>query len=236
MNQLYLKPNYFVGIDFETFYAPDYSLSSPEIGQDYAKYVNHPKFDAYLVAIVTETMRWVGRPSLAPWHELGGKVAVAHNAPFDYHVFERLRELGAITAPSPAGWHCTAYSLTAPRGRLSLKDAWRLHFNETVNKQPRDDMSGRRFDELAETERVNLSAMCVSDADKARQLAIHGAGARFCRSHDAIAFLGDPHDTLAQLDAARALVNKLEARAAKMEAALMREKVDLLFGKASGDE
>lgn len=100
----------FVAVDFETYFSKDYSLETLTPW----KYVNHPAFNAYLVALHYWTgekhWQWVGKPTDAPWEFLIslGIPFVSHNASFDALVYFRCRQLGEIKFPEPDQWHCTA--------------------------------------------------------------------------------------------------------------------------------
>ena len=79
-------------IDYETFYSKDCSITS---GLD--NYLDHPDYDAYMVAIYSEdNFAWVGPPEMAPWDQLEGHRVVAHNRSFDQPVHEDLIEKGKI--------------------------------------------------------------------------------------------------------------------------------------------
>jgi hypothetical protein len=106
-----------VAIDFETFYASDYSVQ--DLG--YSAYVADPRFDALLVAVSDGVNSYACHPRRFPWAALNGKTLIAHNAAFDQAVFRRLQETRFIPKDvQPAGWHDTAALcayIGAPRPR-----------------------------------------------------------------------------------------------------------------------
>lgn len=178
-----------VAIDFETFYdsKTEYSLTklSP------AQYVEHEKFDPYLIAISghdifdetkprhpdtyyaveklidgeTEVQLYVGRPErFNSWDRLNGRILLAHNAGFDQVVFERCEELGRIPKLDGVEWNCTA-DLTAFLGvSRSLKDAMKYLFDKEISKAVRSSMDGRHDYDLNEQELTDLIRYGGDDA------------------------------------------------------------------------
>ena len=176
-----------VAIDFETYYEDERAPLAPpdccSIGAckgDYDAYAAHPRFEAYLVAVVDGVNRsFVGHPKDAPWGRLHGSVVVAHNAAFEHAIFRHLRRCGIIAADlAPAAWHCTAADPAAPKGRRSLIDAAALHLGAEVDKAPRAAMAGRRWEDLTPDEQVALREYCAQDATLALRLALKGVGMR----------------------------------------------------------
>ena len=66
-------------IDFETYYSALVSIAKMSTYQ----YVNHPEFLAFLVAIYSPDLEFVGNPENFDWRRLDGYLLVAHNASFD---------------------------------------------------------------------------------------------------------------------------------------------------------
>src|SRR6266496_4033959 len=86
----------YAAVDFESFFDDECSVSL--LGVD--GYLAHPKFEAYLVSVVTFTGgSWVGHPKNAPWEEISGDnwEWVAHNASFDERVFQHLQATGIVS-------------------------------------------------------------------------------------------------------------------------------------------
>lgn len=128
-----------IGIDFETYYSGDYSVK--KLGTH--RYVNDPRFDAYLVAIWSEAFQWCGHPKDAPWGEIDGLMWVSHNAQFDMAVFRRLQELGIVHADSgPCAWHDTAALASYLQAPRKLAGAARELIGMEVDKTIRDQMKG----------------------------------------------------------------------------------------------
>ncbi len=87
-----LKPEDGVAVDFETYYDKDYSLTTMSTWN----YVMHERFDAYLVAISGQGIKFVGHPRDFDWMSIAGKILVMHNAGFDELVIKRLMEKEVI--------------------------------------------------------------------------------------------------------------------------------------------
>ncbi len=135
----HLVPSRVTAVDFETYYAKDYSVK--ELGTH--RYVNDPRFDAYLVAIFGEHIRWVGHPKDAPWGEIDGETWVSHNAQFDMAVFNRLQELGTIhTDSGPCHWHDTAALASYLQAPRNLAGASKELIGMELNKAVRAQMEG----------------------------------------------------------------------------------------------
>jgi hypothetical protein len=131
-----------VAMDFETYYAEDYSVE--DLGA--WAYAQHPKFEAYCVSLVWGTVgqEWVGHPSQAPWHVLKGRTAIAHNVLFEISVVARLLQEGVIPQDcQPEAWRDTAdlaaYFCLARRRRL--EDVMKA-FHVQVSKDPRSRAKG----------------------------------------------------------------------------------------------
>lgn len=129
-------------IDFETFYDSSYSLREMSVSQ----YVNDPRFDAYLVAIIGPGVSYSGSPEKAPWDKIANKIWVSHNMAFDFQVWQRLLELGKVKeGEDPAEWHCTANLCAYLQAPRSLKDAMKALYNLEMSKDVRDDMKGLKY-------------------------------------------------------------------------------------------
>lgn len=155
-------------VDFETFYSNEYTIKDMGV----TAYVNDPRFDAYMVAIVGDDgLEWCGDPKLAPWEKLSGHTWISHNAAFDEQVFDRLVRDGHIKAGiAPTDWWCTscmAVYLQAPR---SLAGAVKQLLGEHVDKSQRTAQQGRR----ATTEELNndpaLREYTLNDSRKCLEL------------------------------------------------------------------
>jgi hypothetical protein len=136
-------------IDFETYYDKDYSVA----GGHPHTYCQDPKFDPYLVSLVNDRgLKWAGHPSEAPWDDTLGDLLVAHNAAFDWEVYDRCVELGIIPAKharTPLDWICTADMSRYFQGGRSLAGAMYGFFKKKRDKSLRDnDMKGKGWADI----------------------------------------------------------------------------------------
>ena len=148
-------------LDYETYY--DKSCSIRTLGP--LGYFSHPDFDAYMVSVVgTDGTSFVGSPKDFNWSLLNGNIVLSHNASFD----ETLYLYGATHSwwpeISPAAWHCTADMAAYVRLPRALKGAAGAAFGLTVDKSTRDNMSGKRWEEMTEEFRKEVSDYALQDA------------------------------------------------------------------------
>lgn len=147
-------------IDYETFYSKDCSITS---GLD--NYLDHPDYDAYMVAIYSEdNFAWVGPPEMAPWDQLEGHRVVAHNRSFDQPVHEDLIEKGKIPDVSFGDFQCTADMSAYLGWGRSLKESLKNAFGYEMAKDVRDNMKGRKFEDLSDEEKMDLAKYALDDA------------------------------------------------------------------------
>lgn len=166
-------------IDFETYYASHYSVST--LGP-YA-YTHHPEFDAYMVAVHEVVpageagYRFCGEPGNMDWARLQGSLLVAHNTGFDKAVFTRLQELGIIPTDLNVEWADTAdlaAYLSAPR---NLKGAAEQLLAEQPDKTVREEMRGVTWAEAVERGwKARLTEYCASDAALCARLWLEYSG------------------------------------------------------------
>jgi DNA polymerase I-like protein with 3'-5' exonuclease and polymerase domains len=147
-------------IDYETYYDKDCSVK-----KGLENYLNHPDFDAYMVSIYSDdNFAWVGHPKDAPWDRLKGHQVLAHNRGFDEAVHRKLVKDGIIPPHEFGEWHCTA-DLSAYRTHpRSLKDATKSVFNYDMDKGVRDDMKGRRYEDISHDEKIALANYALLDS------------------------------------------------------------------------
>ncbi len=129
-----------VAVDFETFYTSEYSVK--ELG--HWAYCHDPRFDAYLVAITDGERTCVCAPRQFPWATIAGRRWLSHNRDFDRAVFERLREIGAIS-PNTAGpveWHCSAALAAFLQLPRDLAGTVKAVFGQSLDKAPRSRAKG----------------------------------------------------------------------------------------------
>lgn len=178
-----------VAVDYETYYdsKAGYSLTamSPQ------NYCADERFDAYLVAIcgndifkvdagdfvtcdvppgIYKTLEdgrqlYIGKPAeFRYWHNLNGRILLAHNAGFDSVVTDELMKRHIIPELKDIEWKCTAdlsAFLMAPR---NLKGAMKELFGKEISKAVRAGMDGRHDYELNEQEYKDLVEYGGSDA------------------------------------------------------------------------
>lgn len=157
-------------IDFETFYSKDVSINE----QGIYGYLRHPEQDIYLVSISgTDGTRFTGHPKDAPWATIcaGEPTWLSHNTGFDLPVFMRLQELGhAPEYLRLKDWHDTA-DLAAFLGYpRSLKEAAFHLLGIPVNKDTRDKMKGKRWDDMDPAFKEEVVAYAQADADNCLKL------------------------------------------------------------------
>lgn len=137
-------------VDFETYYDDECTIRT--LGG--SNYVDHPSFDAYLVAIATNTgCKYVGHPNDFDWSCISGSDWnwIAHNASFDELVYNREVEKGKLPAGNtPAVWHCTADMMAYMGFPRDLKQGVKYGLGEDISKATRDLMAGQRWEEMTE--------------------------------------------------------------------------------------
>ena len=148
-------------LDTETFYSKEYSVSNA----GYWHYTHDDRFDCYLLTIAGDNgFEYCGRPEDFDWSLLEGSVLVSHNAPFDRAVVARLVELGKIPAFEPAAWHCSMDMCAWSGLPRSLANACDTAFGIKPDKSIRDNMVGKKFEDLPIDKRNDLSTYAMQDA------------------------------------------------------------------------
>lgn len=150
-------------IDFESFYDKECSIKV----QGVWGYLRHPKADIYLVSVVGDDgYEWVGHPRDFDWTLIEGHRWLAHNMQFDMAVVERCKELGYIpTSIEPGDWACTA-DLSAYHGLpRNLKGAVESCLpGVAVSKDTRDAMAGKRWEDMPDDFREEVSKYALHDS------------------------------------------------------------------------
>lgn len=150
----------FAGIDYETYYDKDCSITN-----GLNNYLNHDNFDAYMVSIYCgDNFAWVGHPKDAPWDKLEGAIALSHNRGFDQPVHERLIKAGIIPKTNFSEWHCTADMAAYSGYPRSLKESLKNSLGVVMSKEVRDNMKGRQYGELKKEEKMELAQYALFDA------------------------------------------------------------------------
>ena len=154
-------------VDFETYYDKECSVATLGI----RKYMEHPLFDPYLVAIHGDGIEYTGEPAAFDWRKLDGYQIIAHNASFDEAIFQFYgKPRWCPTWRTQLPWQCTAdLSAFLGLGR-SLKDAAKHGLGVEVSKTVRKDMMGKRWAELDADTRASWIAYAGEDARLSYQL------------------------------------------------------------------
>lgn len=149
-------------VDFETYYDKECSIRT--LGA--LGYFSHHAFDAYLVSVVgTEGTHFVGHPKDYDWSQLNGQRVLSHNASFDETLFLYGVKQNWWGDCSPAEWHCTADLAAYCRLPRSLKGSTGALFNLTVDKSTRDNMSGKRWEEMTSEFKEEVSEYALKDSE-----------------------------------------------------------------------
>lgn len=148
-------------IDFETYY--DNTCSITTLGSH--AYTRHNDFDAYLVSVVNDDIRYVGHPKDFDWKQVEGHTLVAHNASFDQVVFEACVEKGVIPDIPLEGWECTADLAVYHQFQRTLGGAVKYGLNKEISKDIRNWMKGRTWeDAVAEDRGKELTEYALVDS------------------------------------------------------------------------
>ena len=156
-----------IAIDFETYYDKDYSIKN--MGGDL--YCRDPRFDPYMVSLYGEGFDYVGPTEDAPWDKISPtQNFVAHNAAFDSLVFEAAQRMGRIPKHINPIWDCSANLCVYIQAPRSLKGASEQMLGVAPDKTVRDNMKGRTWTDLTETELKALIEYARLDSVYCHQL------------------------------------------------------------------
>lgn len=134
----------FAALDFETYYSKTYSIQ----GSSTYQYVNHPEFDAYLVAIWSPDISYVGKTSdFKDWKKFDGYTFIAHNASFDQRCFEKCVEQGIIP-DIKVNWICTADMCVYFQYQRNLKGSAKEILNADMDKAVRENMKDKTWEDM----------------------------------------------------------------------------------------
>lgn len=149
-------------LDFESYY--DKSCSIKKLGP--LGYFSHPDFDAYMVSVVGGNgYKFVGHPKDFDWSILEGNIVLSHNASFDETLYFFGADKGWWPRVTPAEWFCTADMAAACGLPRSLKNATAEAFDLEVSKTTRDNMSGKRWENMEEDFKEEVSAYALKDSE-----------------------------------------------------------------------
>lgn len=154
-------------LDFETYY--DKRCSIKTLGP--LGYFSHPEFDAYMVSVVGDNgVKFVGHPKDFDWSLLGESRVLSHNASFD----ETLYFYGVSQNWWPdkwsGEWHCTADMAVYCGLPRSLKGATAQAYDLKVDKSTRDNMSGKRWENMTSEFKKEVSDYALKDSELCLQL------------------------------------------------------------------
>lgn len=135
-----------VAVDFETVYDTKLKYGIKELGT--ARYVDHPRFDPYLIAVSDGTDSWAGHPSDFNWNALEGALLPAHNSFFDSAVHREMVKRGLAPEIKHAGWICTANLSSYICNRRSLADAAEHLLGVTLSKETRNYADGKTMADI----------------------------------------------------------------------------------------
>lgn len=160
-----------VCIDFETNWEKDV-FSVSDLGE--WNYTHDPRFDAYLVSVVGNGIKWVGHPRDFNWELVRGCRLIAHNARFDQSVMEAIAEKGVVpTGVAYQHWGDTADLSAYSLGGRSLAEASEtlLGPQAAVDKRMRGWMSGKTWaDAEAAGKATALKEYALNDSVRALEV------------------------------------------------------------------
>ncbi len=99
------------------------------------------------------------------WSILEGNIVLSHNASFDETLYFFGADKGWWPRVTPAEWFCTADMAAACGLPRSLKNATAEAFDLEVSKTTRDNMSGKRWENMEEDFKEEVSAYALKDSE-----------------------------------------------------------------------
>jgi hypothetical protein len=134
-------------------------------------YFSHPDFDTYMVSVVGDNgVKFVGHPKDFDWSLLKDSIVLSHNASFD----ESLYFYGVSQNWWPdkwsGEWHCTADMAVYCGLPRSLKGATAQAYDLKVDKSTRDNMSGKRWENMTSEFKKEVSDYALKDSELCLQL------------------------------------------------------------------
>lgn len=149
-------------LDYETYY--DKQCSIKTLGP--LGYFSHPKFDAYMVSVVgNEGTSFVGHPKDFDWSLLDGNIVLSHNASFDETLYLFGIDKGWWPKCDYAEWYCTADLAAYCKLPRSLKGSTAELFDLKVDKTTRDNMSGKKWDDMTDEFKKEVSDYALKDSE-----------------------------------------------------------------------
>ena len=152
-----------IAIDFESYYDKDCSVKFLGL----LGYFSHTDFDAYRVSAVgDEGTNFVGCPKEEfDWSIIENNRVLSHNAQFDETLYLYGVDKGWWKKYEYAEWVCTA-ALAAYSGLpRSLKGATPTLYNLEVDKSTRDNMSGKRWEDMTKEFQDEVDEYALKDSE-----------------------------------------------------------------------
>jgi hypothetical protein len=156
-----------IGIDFESYWATDYTLSKMTTEE----YVRDPRFETIMVSIKVDDAKtfWVPKPQVREAlmdHKLHEACVYAHHAHFDGLVLDHHYKI------RPKLWACTlgyARAIYGANGRLGLAA---LCEREGIGEKGKEveNAKGLRFADFTPEHLKRYGGYCMNDTDKTYQL------------------------------------------------------------------
>ena len=145
----------------ESFYDDECSVKH----LSYWHYTHHPKFDAYLVSIVTnDGFEWVGHPKDAPWERIREYAWVSHHRVFDDMVHRRLQEDGIVPSWRPPYWGNSINLCAWIRVPRALAKAVEVLYGIKHSKDIRDrEIKGKRWEEFSDDLKRRTKEYALND-------------------------------------------------------------------------
>jgi DNA polymerase I-like protein with 3'-5' exonuclease and polymerase domains len=149
-------------IDFETYY--DKRCSIKTLGP--LGYFSHPDFDAYMVSVVGDNgVKFVGHPKDFDWSLIQDNRVLSHNASFDESLYLYGARQGWWDSYTAAEWHCTADMAVYCGLPRSLKGATAEAYDLKVDKSTRDNMSGKKWENMSPDFKKEVSDYALKDSE-----------------------------------------------------------------------
>lgn len=154
-------------LDFETYY--DKRCSIKTLGP--LGYFSHPDFDAYMVSVVGDNgVKFVGHPKDFDWSLLKDSIVLSHNASFDESLYFYGISQNWWPDKWSGEWHCTADMAVYCGLPRSLKGATAQAYDLKVDKSTRDNMSGKRWENMTSEFKKEVSDYALKDSELCLQL------------------------------------------------------------------
>jgi DNA polymerase I-like protein with 3'-5' exonuclease and polymerase domains len=149
-------------LDFETYYDKECSIKT--LGP--LGYFSHPNFDAYMVSVVGDDgYKFVGHPKDFDWSLIKDSIVLSHNASFDETLYLFGVNKGWWDYSEVKAWYCTADMAAFCRLPRSLKNATAEAFGLTVDKSTRDNMSGKKWNNMTDEFKEEVSEYALKDSE-----------------------------------------------------------------------